>query len=238
MKEKEERKRKEKPYIFFIAAEQFLFGVEKQQNYPLLVLKLVESHSDLNIKVAAAILFKNFVKRNWKLVIFSFSFSFLFSFFFSFSFPMLLLSYSYYLIDELQTEDGVSKIHPHDRIEVKKIIVSLMLASPPGSQKQLSEALAIIAENDFPQQWESLLPVRTFFPFPFPFPFPFHVCVCLSLSVPRHSRKKIMRASFKLLELSLGTCLHDSAQQSPDHERNTSDCELNLQALSFHVQIK
>ena len=48
-------------------AEQFLFGVETQVNYPLLVLKLAELHTDPQIKVAAAILFKNFVKRNWKL---------------------------------------------------------------------------------------------------------------------------------------------------------------------------
>ena len=42
--------------------------METQVNYPLLVLKLAELHTDPQIKVAAAILFKNFVKRNWKLV--------------------------------------------------------------------------------------------------------------------------------------------------------------------------
>jgi len=36
-----------------------------------------------------------------------------------------------------------------------------MLSSQPSIQKQLSEAISIIAENDFPQQWEGLLPVST-----------------------------------------------------------------------------
>jgi len=55
-------------FIFFCQiAEEFLFGVETQANYSLLVLKLVELHTDPQIKVAAAILFKNFIKRNWKL---------------------------------------------------------------------------------------------------------------------------------------------------------------------------
>lgn len=51
------------------------------------------------------------------------------------------------------------KIHPQDRVDIKNVIVSLMLASPPASQKQLSEALTIIAESDFPAQWTNLLPV-------------------------------------------------------------------------------
>jgi len=54
--------------VFFFLAEDFLSKQEGNQNYALLVLKLVEIHSDINIKTAAAILFKNYVRRNWKLV--------------------------------------------------------------------------------------------------------------------------------------------------------------------------
>jgi len=58
-----------------------------------------------------------------------------------------------------QTEDDVSKIHEADRVGVKSVIVSLMLTAPAQAQKQLSEALTLIAENDFPRDWTNLLPV-------------------------------------------------------------------------------
>ena len=101
------------------------------------------------------------------------------------------------------------------------MIVSLMLASPPASQKQLSEALSIIAENDFPAQWESLLPVGTF-----------SSHLYLDYSLKRHSR--MTNAPFD----NLGTHFHDSAQQPCGHERNSSDCPFHLQALPLHVQLK
>jgi hypothetical protein len=43
--------------------------VEGNQNYPLLLLHLVDkSEVDMHLRVGAAITLKNFVKRNWKLV--------------------------------------------------------------------------------------------------------------------------------------------------------------------------
>jgi hypothetical protein len=49
-----------------------------------------------------------------------------------------------------QTEDGGDKIHGTDRDAVKNGIVELMLKSPSGIQKQLSAAIAIIGQQDFP----------------------------------------------------------------------------------------
>ncbi|KAF9416074.1 hypothetical protein HW555_006486 [Spodoptera exigua] len=47
-------------------AEKFLESVEVNQNYAILVLHLIDKESvDLTIRVAAAIAFKNFIKRNW-----------------------------------------------------------------------------------------------------------------------------------------------------------------------------
>eukprot|EP00117_Sycon_ciliatum_P032906 scpid41873/ scgid25428/ Exportin-2; Cellular apoptosis susceptibility protein; Chromosome segregation 1-like protein; Importin-alpha re-exporter len=47
-------------------AEKFLEGVECQQNYGILLLKLfTRQSSDDIVKLAAAVTFKNFVKRNW-----------------------------------------------------------------------------------------------------------------------------------------------------------------------------
>jgi exportin-2 (importin alpha re-exporter) len=52
-------------------AEDFLKTVENQKGYAILLLTLLspENPTDPSIKVAAAIAFKNYVKRNWKVVI-------------------------------------------------------------------------------------------------------------------------------------------------------------------------
>ncbi|XP_015602290.1 exportin-2 isoform X1 [Cephus cinctus] len=48
-------------------AEKFLESVEVNQNYPLLLLHLVDkSEIDITIRVAGAVAFKNYIKRNWK----------------------------------------------------------------------------------------------------------------------------------------------------------------------------
>ncbi|KFM61404.1 Exportin-2, partial [Stegodyphus mimosarum] len=48
-------------------AEKFLESVEANQNYPVLLLTLVDkSDVDLTIRIAGAITFKNYVKRNWR----------------------------------------------------------------------------------------------------------------------------------------------------------------------------
>ncbi|XP_038218626.1 exportin-2 [Zerene cesonia] len=47
-------------------AEKFLEGVEVNQNYAILLLHLIDKDSaDLTIRVAAAVTFKNYIKRNW-----------------------------------------------------------------------------------------------------------------------------------------------------------------------------
>ncbi|XP_034952194.1 exportin-2 [Chelonus insularis] len=48
-------------------AEKFLESIEVNQNYPALLLHLVEKQDvDLTIRVAGAVAFKNYIKRNWK----------------------------------------------------------------------------------------------------------------------------------------------------------------------------
>lgn len=49
-------------------AEKFLEGVEVNQNYPLLLLHLVHKPEvDMTIRIAGAIAFKNYIKRNWSI---------------------------------------------------------------------------------------------------------------------------------------------------------------------------
>lgn len=49
-------------------AEKFLESVEGNQNYPLLLLTLLEKSQDNVIKVCASVTFKNYIKRNWRIV--------------------------------------------------------------------------------------------------------------------------------------------------------------------------
>lgn len=50
-------------------AEKFLESVEQNQNYGLLLLHLMDKADvELHIRVSSAIVFKNFVKRNWRVV--------------------------------------------------------------------------------------------------------------------------------------------------------------------------
>ena len=47
-------------------AEKFLESVEMNQNYPLLLLHLVDKNDlEMHIRVSSAIMFKNYTKRNW-----------------------------------------------------------------------------------------------------------------------------------------------------------------------------
>uniref|UniRef100_A0A4W4EB68 Exportin-2 n=1 Tax=Electrophorus electricus TaxID=8005 RepID=A0A4W4EB68_ELEEL len=50
------------------AAEKFLESVEGNQNYPILLLTALEKSQDDVIRVCAAVTFKNYIKRNWRIV--------------------------------------------------------------------------------------------------------------------------------------------------------------------------
>ena len=50
-------------------AEDYLMSVEKQAGYSILLLRLADSEQvDMPVRLAAAIAFKNFVKRNWRII--------------------------------------------------------------------------------------------------------------------------------------------------------------------------
>lgn len=50
----------------FNVAEKFLESIETNLNYPVLLLHLIDKQEEeLTIRVAGAITFKNYVKRNW-----------------------------------------------------------------------------------------------------------------------------------------------------------------------------
>ncbi|KAJ2553633.1 importin-alpha export receptor [Coemansia sp. RSA 1933] len=104
-------------------AESFLNAIEKAPHFVVPLLQLVNNDAtDSNIRFAAALYFKNFVKRRW---------------------PQ----------DEC-SEDPLSET---DRTTIKQEIVQLMLTTPKQLQLQIGEAVSIIADTDFPEQWPDLI---------------------------------------------------------------------------------
>lgn len=55
-------------FAYSLTAEKFLESVEGSQNYPLLLLTLLEKSQENVIKVCASVTFKNYIKRNWRIV--------------------------------------------------------------------------------------------------------------------------------------------------------------------------
>ena len=60
------------PLIFNnFTAEKFLESVECNQNYPVLLLHIVDKRDvEPHIRVSSAVIFKNYIKRNWRVVSF------------------------------------------------------------------------------------------------------------------------------------------------------------------------
>lgn len=54
--------------------------------------------------------------------------------------------------------DGNYLLHPDDVVAIKSNILDLMMIVPVGPQKQLGEAVALIANSDFPDRWPMLVP--------------------------------------------------------------------------------
>lgn len=108
-------------------AEDFLKQAANQPNYGVTVLQLVAAQGvDFQIRLAAAVNFKNHVKYHW---------------------------------DASEHEElQVVPMQDTEKEQIKAHITSLMLSTPQQVQAQLSEALSIISNFDFPAKWPSLLP--------------------------------------------------------------------------------
>ncbi|CAM9100747.1 unnamed protein product, partial [Ectocarpus fasciculatus] len=57
-----------------------------------------------------------------------------------------------------EEDSGLDPIPQSDREAIKNHLVALMCTTPPDVQRQLAEAISLVAKADFPQQWTSLLP--------------------------------------------------------------------------------
>lgn len=111
-------------------AEETILRLESSSKLYGIATLYLTRRDDLTVEVqtAAAIAFKNYIKRNWR----------------------------YDPNDE--SSDQVDKIDIQQRELIKQHITKFMLESPAHIQRQLSEAITIIGQSDFPDQWPSLMP--------------------------------------------------------------------------------
>ena len=122
------------------AAEKQLKNLESKQGFTLCLLHLIGNLSlstlphDIGVRQTAAVLFKNAVKKGWKIDDDDTSSS------------------------NANTNDNISLIPEIDRNPIKQNLVDLMSKTPPEVQKQLAEAVNIISSHDFPNKWNELLP--------------------------------------------------------------------------------
>eukprot|EP00850_Spirogloea_muscicola_P024456 SM000846S23176 [mRNA] locus=s846:61:1805:+ [translate_table: standard] len=115
------------------SAEAYLKQAADQPGYGITVLSLLttEGVSD-QVRQAAAVNFKNHVKYRWA-------------------------------VEHLEpgAPGTPGQILDVEKEQIKTLILPLMLNTPTILQAQISEALSIISQHDFPSKWSSLLPELT-----------------------------------------------------------------------------
>ncbi|KAJ5139314.1 Chromosome segregation protein Cse1 [Penicillium bovifimosum] len=104
------------------AAEITLRQEEQKPGFSVQLLHITASETTpYNTRLASALCFKNFIKRNWT------------------------------------DEDGNYKLQEEEVATLKRELISLMIAVPPGIQSQLGEAVSVIADSDFWERWDTLV---------------------------------------------------------------------------------
>ncbi|OGE51107.1 hypothetical protein PENARI_c014G03336 [Penicillium arizonense] len=103
-------------------AEAALRQEEQKPGFSLQLLHITASDATpYNTRLASALCFKNFIKRNWT------------------------------------DEDGNHKLQSNEVETLKRELINLMISVPPGIQSQLGEAISVIADSDFWEQWQTLV---------------------------------------------------------------------------------
>ncbi|KAJ1913960.1 importin-alpha export receptor [Mycoemilia scoparia] len=103
-------------------AEQQLSQLENAPSFAGSLVNVIRTSNDTTISFAAALFFKNYIKRLWP-----------------------------------QNEDTEDRISKQDRDNIKAEIINLLISLPPQLQLQISEAMSVIADNDFPGNWPNLI---------------------------------------------------------------------------------
>ena len=122
---------------------------ERSTQFSLILLQIASDGSySYATRLAGALCFKNYIKRNWVV---------------SASLPapsggLIACVFN----THGQDEDGNHKLPPDEVAAVKQEIVGIMISVPSKIQSQLGDAISLIAESDFWRRWDTLIDVRIF----------------------------------------------------------------------------
>ena len=107
-----------------------LKSLQSQPGYGVALLQLISQDGvALEIRQQGAVQFKNYVKYSWEAV------------------------------DPESGVEQVCVVQDGEKEQIRQHIVDLMLSAPDKVRSQISEALTIISDHDFPDKWPSLLPM-------------------------------------------------------------------------------
>jgi exportin-2 (importin alpha re-exporter) len=125
-------------------AERVISQEENKPGFSVSLLQIVADEKYGGIaRLASALYFKNFIKRNWTVC--------------------LSGNRRPFLMADLvmQDEDGNYKLPQSEVVTIKSELIGLMISVPPNIQSQLGDAIGVIADSDFWTRWDTLVDVCT-----------------------------------------------------------------------------
>lgn len=113
---------------------------ERQPGFSIALLQITAGDNyPSTSRLAGALCFKNFIKRNW---------------------VVRNLKNKQHIPNAdgtIQNEDGNYKLPQNEVVNIKNELVGLMIRVPPAIQSQLGEAISVIADSDFWERWDTLV---------------------------------------------------------------------------------
>ena len=125
-------------------AELAILQEEKKPDFSLSLLQIVASDIfSSTARLASALYFKNYIKRNWTV-----------------STPQRwdFCSQSD-VANSPQDEDGNHRLPQNEVVAIKQELIGLMISVPSNIQYQLGDAIGVIADSDFWRKWDTLVDV-------------------------------------------------------------------------------
>lgn len=129
--------------LTILTAEDAILKAEARPAFSVSLLQIVATEAyGPTARLAGALYFKNYIKRNWTV-----------------GFIPVWQSGNL-LICKIQDDGGNYKLPQDEVTAIKQALIGLMISSPPNIQYQLGDAIGVIADSDFWERWNTLVDVQ------------------------------------------------------------------------------